>query len=256
MRRIGTAVAGWLIGVAVLSMTMAGCNFQAAERRPRQTLFIGVDVSGSFQRSGHYDDSLSFLAHYIYGHMNELGGLSKPRELFVGAIGGKDEGDPKAFHPIHELMGKDVDEIEADLRTWFPSTDTLTDFNSFFGQVARITKERNLVLAPITVMIISDGIPDVEPGAKVDTKELYERIDFTPLEYLARNFTVRLAYTSPKVGDNWRKYVPRQRIRLWAVEGEVMKGWSTQMEPDLDMAAQGRLWKWVRDNVDFRVRSI
>ncbi len=255
MNRLKAAVFNGWIGVAALSLIMGGCQFQTPERKPRQTVFVGVDVSGSFHRSGYYDDSLTFLAHYLYGHLNELGGLTKPRELFVGAIGGKSDGEPKAFHPIHDFAGKEIAQIEADLRAWFPPTDTLTDFNSFFQQVARITKERNLVLAPITVMVVSDGVPDVVPNAKAAPQELYSSLDLSPLEYLARNLTVRLAYTSPKVGDHWRKYVSRQRVRLWAVEGEVMKGWSMQMEPGVDLAEQERLWKWVRDNVDYRVRS-
>ena len=254
MKRAG-AVLGKGIGLAVLLVTLIGCQFQSAERKPRQTVFIGVDVSGSFHRSGYYDDSLTFLAHYLYGHLNELGGLAKPKELFVGAIGGKSDGEPKAFHPIHDFQGKEVAQIEADLRAWFPPTDTLTDFNAFFQQVARITKDRNLVLAPITLMIVSDGVPDVVPHMNAEPKEIYAGLDFTPLEYLARNLTVRLTYASPKVGDYWRKYVSRQRVRLWAVEGEVMKGWSMQMKEGVGLAEQDRLWKWVRDNVDYRVRS-
>lgn len=255
MKRARTAVSRWWIGMAVLSMITAACNLQTAERKPRQSLFVGVDVSGSFQRSGYYDDSLAFLAHYIYGHLNELGGLAPPRELFVGAIGGKNDGEAKAFHPIHDFTGKDVVQIEADLRDWFPPTDSLTDFNSFFHQVARIAKERNLTLAPITLMVVSDGVPDVSSNINPGSKEAYESIDLTPLEYLTRNLTVRLTYASPKVGENWRKYVPHQRVRLWAVEGEVMKGWSAQVDPAVDIAAQERLWKWVKDNIDFRVRS-
>jgi hypothetical protein len=38
------------------------------------------------------------------------------------------------------------------------------------------------------------------------------------------------------------------------VEYDVMKGWRAQMNPDTDLANQDRLWKWVRDNVDYRVR--
>lgn len=255
MKPFGAAVFNVWIGVAVLSVIMAGCQFQSVERKPRQTVFVGVDVSGSFHRSGYYDDSLTFLAHYLYGHLNELGGLARPRELFVGAIGGKTDGEPKAFHPIHDFHGKDTAQIEADLRAWFPPSDTLTDFNSFFQQVARITKDRNLVLAPITLMIVSDGVPDTAPGLQAGPQEVYGKLDLAPLEYLARNLTLRLTYASPKVGDHWRKYVSRQRVRLWAVEGEVMKGWSMQVEPGVDLAGQERLWKWVRDNVDFRVRS-
>jgi hypothetical protein len=245
-----------LVGAVIVSLTFSACALQPAERKPRMTLFIGIDASGSFRGSGYYDDSLSFLAHYLYGHLNELNGLEKPRELFVGAIGGKNMNEPKAFHPTHDFEGKEIARIEADLREWFPATDTLTDFNAFIQQVARIAKERNLILAPITVVIVSDGIPDVgTAAATTDPQDLYKTIDLGPVEYLSKNFTLRLAYASPKVGDHWRKYVQRQRVRLWTVEAEVMKGWSAQVLPDTDPAGQERLWKWVKDNVDFRVRS-
>jgi len=57
------------------------------------------------------------------------------------------------------------------------------------------------------------------------------------------------------VGEYWRKEVPRQRVRLWTTESEVMKGWRHQLTAGVEPADQTRLWKWVRDNVDFRVRS-
>lgn len=113
--------------------------------------------------------------------------------------------------------------------------------------MARIAKERNLLLAPITVMVVSDGIPDVmnqtvQPGSPA----LYSQIDLSPLDYLSKNVTVRLTYASPKVGEKWRTHVPRQRVRLWTVEAEVMKGWRDQLQAGVDLAAQERLWKWVR----------
>ena len=221
-------------------------------RAPRGALFVGLDTSGSFRRD--YDNALAFLAYYLYGHLHGLGELSRPRDLFVAAIGGRETNEPKAFRPIHDFIGKNVEQIEADLRRWYPPSDTLTDFNSFFAQVARVAKERNLILSPITVMIVSDGVPDV-PGAKPGSLVLYEQIDLSPLEYLSKNLTVRLTYASPRVGENWRKHVRRQRVRLWTAEVEVMKGWQAQLVPGNEPAGQARLWKWVRENVDFRVRS-
>jgi hypothetical protein len=242
----------WLIGPLVVASALVACAPKTDTHKPRLTMFVGVDTSGSFGSSGYYDDSMAFLAHYLYGHLNDLGGLAVPRELFVGSIGGRSADEPKAFHPIHDFSGKTVEQIEADLRTWFPPTDTLTDFNAFFQQVARISKERNLVLAPISLVVISDGVPD----ANGQTGEAaYATLDLSSLDYLTRNLTLRLAYASPKVGDHWRKLVPRQRVRMWSVEAEVMKGWKEQMAPDTDLAQQERLWKWVRDNVDYRVRS-
>ncbi|MGH7164630.1 MAG: hypothetical protein ACREIS_03785 [Nitrospiraceae bacterium] len=244
-----------LAGAAMLLVVLAGCTFQPSEqRKPRTTLFVGLDASGSFKQSGVYDNSVTFLAHYIYGHLNELGGLEKPQALFVASVGGKTRGEPKTFHPIHDFEGKSIEQIEADLRAWFAPNDAFTDFNPFFQEVARITKERNLVLAPITVMVVTDGLPDV-PGLKAGSQAGFEQIDFNALEYLSRNITVRLVYVNPKIAEQWRTYVPRQRVRLWTVDAEVMKGWKNQMQPGVEPGQQDKFWKWVQDNVDFRVRS-
>ncbi|HEX9756480.1 MAG TPA: hypothetical protein VGB26_01615 [Nitrospiria bacterium] len=246
----------FLVVTLFFLVSLTACTFQPKESKPRLSLFIGVDASGSFQSSDSYENALAFLAYYIYGHLNELEGLSKPRALYVGSIGGRSMGEPKAFHPIHDFDGKSIEEIEEDLRTWFSPRDTLTDFNAFFEEVARISKDRNLILGPINVMVVSDGIPDVASnGTRAGSKTLYENIDLSPMEYLSRSLTVRLAYASPKVGDQWRKYVPRKRVRFMVVNAEVMKGWQQQIQPELGISEQNRLWKWVKDNVDYRVRS-
>jgi len=101
---------------------------------------------------------------------------------------------------------------------------------------------------------VSDGVPDV-PGATPGTRELYRHIDLSPIEYLSKNVTLRLTYASPKVGEYWRNFVVHDRVRMWTVEAELMKGWRGQLEGGVDLARQAKLWKWVRDNVDFRVRS-
>jgi hypothetical protein len=242
---------------SALSVPVAGCTQEPAQpHKPHNTLFIGVDASGSFKNSGYYDNALLFLAHYIYGHLHALGGLDKPQAMFIASVGGKDLREPKSFHPIHDFENKDIPQIEAELRKWFPPADRVTDFNPFFAEVARITKERNLVLAPINVMIITDGVPDAATsGAPAGSQALYEKIDLKPLEYLSRNVTLRLAYISPKVGDHWRRHVPRERVRLWTVDGEVMKTWREKLEPNRDLAEQSRFWKWLSDTVDYRVRS-
>ena len=245
-----------LAAIAALTACLTGCGLEPGDRKPRMTLFVGVDTSGSFRSSGSYDDSMSFLAHYIYGHLHQLGELEVPREMFVAAIGGQDPDEPKSFHPIHDFEGKEIPEIERDLREWFTPDDALTDFNPFFQQVARIAKDRNLVLAPITIMIVSDGVPDFSvPGAAAGSKAMYEKIDLASLEYISRRMTLRLAYVTPQVGENWRNLVPRQRVRLWTVDAEVMAGWKEQLDPGGSMVGQARLWQWIRDNVDYRVRS-
>jgi hypothetical protein len=250
---VGRSLVARLVAAALLSAAVVVSAAEEEPKGPRSTLFVGIDTSGSFR--GAYDDALTFVSHYLYGHLHGLGGLAKPRDLFVTAIGGKDNNEPKSFHPIHEFNNKDVAQIEADLRKWFPPTDTFTDFNVFFQHVARTVKERNLVLAPITVMVVSDGIPDVRDGSiKSGSPASYQRLDLSPLDYLSKNVTVRLVYASPKVGDNWRKLVKRDRVRFWAVEHDVMKGWRAQMKPETGLPNQDRFWKWVKDNVDYRVR--
>jgi len=197
MSRRGISLTARLVAAALFSAVVVVSAAEPEDTKaPRSTLFVGLDTSGSFRAA--YDDAITFVAHYLYGHLHELGGLSKPRDLFVTAIGGKDNNEPKSFHPIHEFNHKDVKQIEADLKKWFPPTDTLTDFNVFFQQVARHVKERNLVLAPITVMVVSDGVPDVHSGSiKSGSPASYQQIDLSPLDYLSKNVTVRLVYASP-----------------------------------------------------------
>ena len=106
-------------------------------------------------------------------------------------------------------------------------------------------------------MLVTDGVPDSNmPGVKGGAQVLYEKINLDPLEYLSRNITLRIIYLSPKVAQNWRSYIPRKRIRMLAVDGEVMRGWKAQMRPGASIEEQERFWRWVRDIVDFRVRSI
>src|SRR5207245_4847187 len=105
------------------------------------------------------------------------------------------------------------------------------------------------------VTVVGSGLPVVRCASVTSgSPGCYRQTDLSPLDYLSKNVTVRLVYASPKVGDNWRKLVKRDRVRFWAVEYDVMKGWRAQMKQDTDLANQDRFWKWVRDNVDYRVR--
>ncbi|MBA7628452.1 hypothetical protein ES703_35936 [subsurface metagenome] len=145
-----------------------------------------------------------------------------------------------------------VAQIEEELKKWFPPEDIITDFNAFFEEVASLTKDRSLTLAPISIIIVTDGVPALGTS---EEETAYEKINLDCLEYLSRRVTVRLTYLEPKVAQHWKKDVPARRVRIWTVAGEVMVGWRQQMEPGLELAQQDKLWKWVKDNVDFRVRS-
>ncbi|MBI4420713.1 MAG: hypothetical protein HY560_07795 [Gemmatimonadetes bacterium] len=242
-----------LAGVAALAGTLS-CAPSESEAPPKYTLVMGVDVSGSFVRSGGYEDAINFAAYYLYGHLNGLNGLRVPSAVLVGSVGGERAGETKAFHPIHEFTGKSVEEIATQLRGWFPPGDDVTDFNVFFQRAADLVKRQNLVLTPLNVVLLSDGVPDLGrvPG---DSLAHYASISVGPLEYLSRNTTVRLLYPAPPIAVRWEQNVQRKRVRLWTLDGQVMAGWRGQLTPDLPPANQDRLWTWMKDNVDFRVRG-
>ncbi len=245
----------WWAALCAASLA-AGCTPAEQAKTPASTLIVGIDVSGSFRDAKLYDDAVEFAAYYIYAHLNALDGLRAPSSLFVGSVGGARPGEPKSFHPINDFTGRTVEQIAADLRSWFPPTDAYTDFNAFFQRVAGLVKERGLILAPLNVVVLSDGVPDVPPGTRLAAgQNPYTRIDLSPLEFLSRSVTVRLLYASPTVGDNWKKLIKRRRVRLWTQEAQVMAGWHQQLKPDLQLEQQHDFWKWVQDNVDFRVRA-
>jgi len=209
-------------------LLLAGCTVTGEPAGPRSSLFVGIDVSGSFQTSGRYDDAIAFAAYYIHAHLTGSGGLEQPKQLFVGSIGGEHPGQPQAFHPIQDFQGKSTARIAEDLRQWFPADEPLTDFNAFFKRTATEVKRRNLVLTPVTVVILSDGVPDLGRKGN-DVTAAYRQIDVKPLEYLARHVTVRLLYADPEVAAHWEHDVPRDRVRLWTVDNVVMAGWREQL---------------------------
>ncbi|MGA1869440.1 MAG: hypothetical protein ACMUJM_12950 [bacterium] len=237
-----------------LSLIMGCSTFEKAQVKPRMTLFVGLDISSSFYNSPYYQDAIQFLSVYLYMHMQGIGGLKRPKNLFVSSIGAEDEEDPRAFRPIHDFENKTPDQIRANLLKWYPKSNSLTDFNVFFDKVASTVQKHNLVLAPTTILIISDGIHDMEGDIK-ERDEFYSHINLDPLEYLARNVTIRLLYTSPKVAEGWDRKIERRRVKIWTKEAEVMMGWHNQFVNDLPIIKQDKLVKWIQDNVNFRVRS-
>lgn len=254
---MGTYLKRYVTGffsVVFLSALLWGCSFDG-EPEPRLSLFIGVDVSGSYINSGHYDESISFLANYIYAHLNGMGELKKPRELFVSSIGGAKPGQAKSFYPIHVFENKSVQDIEEKLKEYFPKEEQndLTDFNAFFEQIALTMRNKNLVLRPVSVVMLSDGVPDVEKNGKTD----FRSINLRPLERLSRNITIRLLYTDPVTGKNWQTKIPRRRVKIWTQSADVMTTWndSTIFMPDSSLAEQERWLEWTKDNVDFGVRA-
>ena len=244
-----------IFGITAL-LAFSGC-LPATRRMQKVSMFIGIDVSGSFYNRPYFDSAGGFTAYYIYAHLNGLGELKQPKALFVGTIGGVTADEPKAFHPIHDFEGKSLEQIEGDLRRWFTQTefDKYTDFNIFFDKVATLAKKQNLVLSPIEIIIISDGIPDIKKETFGDDKEAIKSLKLNPLEYIARRVTVRLLYPIPTIAGLWDKLVERRRVKIWTQDNEVMAGWKEQLLPDKPVDQQEKLFLWIKDNIDFRVRS-
>jgi len=236
--------------VLIISVVLTGCVGDGTTHRARQSLFVGIDVSGSFYNSGRFEEAIEFLSYYLYGHLHRAGDLKPLKSLFVGSVGGKVGDEVKSFRPIHDFENKTVDEIKADLIEWFPKSDTLTDFNVFFKSVENIAKKRNLALAPITILLLSDGKPDF-PGIEGDP---IANVDMSGLEYLSRNVTVRLLYAGPVESNKWEVDIPRKRVRMWTADQKIMEGWKQHLDPALPVEKQDELWRWVKDNIDYRVR--
>lgn len=243
-----------VLSILLLALTFTSCEFhkEAETKTQRSTLFIGIDVSGSFTRTKKFRDGMKFLGEYLHAHLNNKGGLEKPTDLYVGGVGGNLKEDPQDFFPIHDFKGLNPDQIEVKLLKEFSSKkDRLTDFNTFFRRIATMVKQKNLVFAPLEVLIVSDGIPEIQGKSKLAIKQAYSKIDLSPIEYITRNVSIRLLYSGPRVGNNWRNYVPTSRVKIWTVEPRVMYGWKTQKKRGGDNA----LYVWMRDNIDLRIKS-
>ena len=239
--------------VLAIYMLLAACaGGPSQQRTARSTLVIGLDVSGSFQRN--HESSIDFAANYIYARLNGLGGLKKPTALFVGSIGGERPQETKSFQPIHTFQGLSVPQIAEYLRKEYPSRDGYTDFNPFFDRVATLVKRQGLVLSPIDVVLLTDGIPDMKVAG--DSLAKYKAIDLSDLEYLSKSVTLRVLFPRPTVAVNWERKVPRHRVRMWTVDDEVMNTWRKHNVSGAPPEQQDTLWKWIYDNVDYRVRSV
>jgi hypothetical protein len=249
MRRLGIVAA-----TLTLSAAVACAPGAEGARVARSTLVVGIDVSGSFGGKSRYESSIDFAANYLYAHIHGLGGLKQPTAVFVGTVGGEKPGETKSFQPIDTFQHMSVAEIAAYLRKEYPSRDGLTDYNPFFERVATLVKRQNLVLSPINIVMLTDGIPDT-PSERNDSLSKYKKINVSGLEYLSKNTTLRILYPRPTVAVHWEKNVPRRRVRMWTVDDEVMATWRSHYHAGATPENQAELWKWISDNVDFRVRS-
>jgi hypothetical protein len=244
-----------IIGLITLFLTPA-CSTE--EPSPRMSMFVGIDISGSFVNSDYFENSMSFLAHFIYSHLNGVGEFEEPNVLFVASIGGADVDQPKTFYPIQTFQNKSIEQIEELLYELFPTNklDPITDFNAFFEHIARTVENHNLVLRPISVVMLSDGIPDYHVEGNHQMRD-FRAIDLSPLERLSRNITIRLLYTNPIDGRAWQTEVPRRRVKIWTQDSDVMVTWN---DPDIyledrPLEQQDRWIEWTAENVNYNVRA-
>ena len=228
---------------------------QAAAGTGRLVLFVGVDISGSFMKGRYFDDSIQFLARYLHAHLNGYGGMEKPHSLFVGSIGGEKYEEAKTLYPIQTFQDRSIEQIEAELRKIFPAhrVNKYTDFNSFFEQVADMVDSKKLILKPLSIVLLTDGLPDL--GGNTN-QEKFRAMNLKPLEGLSRNITLRVLYTDAVTAKGWRDEVPRKRVKVWTQDAVVMTEWNhpKTLVPGTPSSRQEKYFAWVKDNVDFNPR--
>ena len=78
-----------------------------------------------------------------------------------------------------------------------------------------------------------------------------------PLENLSRKITVRVLYTSATTGNQWQESVPRNRVRVWTQDANVMKQWEAKdiFLKGKSFKDQDRFFDWLKQNVDWSVRK-
>src|SRR5260370_15086457 len=190
----------------------------------------------------------------MYPPVHVLDGMRQATDVFVGSLGGERVGEPKTFHPIQDFTGKSPEQISADIQGWFSKPDRLSDCNACFQVVAVHVKRQNLVLAPLNIVMFSDGMPDIPGASRMSADQLYGKIDLGPLEFLSRSVSVRLLYASPTIAQNWERRAKRTRVRLWTQDSTEMQGWRRFQAPGLPPERQRAVVSWTHKILDFRVR--
>jgi hypothetical protein len=178
-----------------------------------------------------------------------------PHSLFVGSIGGVKKGEPKTLFPIQMFQDRSVEQIEDQLRFLFPreNENPFTDYNAFFEQIADMVSSKRLILKPVSIVLITDGKPDLGGAGR---SEKFRNIRLKPLENLSRNITLRILYTDAVTAKGWRDEVPRKRVKVWTQDAVVMAEWRDPktLVPGRPPVQQQKFFAWVRDNVDFQPR--
>jgi hypothetical protein len=145
-----------LLAGCAFALLFQGCGgVKEKTQKERLSLFVGMDISGSFVKGAYFEDGIDFLSHYLYAHLNGLGGLEKPNVLFVGSIGGAKENQPKTFYPIQTFQNMSVDAIAETEDFSRPIPQSIHRHNAFSN--SRLTVKNKNLLRGLSRSMISDG---------------------------------------------------------------------------------------------------
>jgi len=100
------------------------------------------------------------------------------------------------------------------------------------------------------VVLVTDGIPDA-PGKRKQNQRYRCILPGISLPTGDGAPALPQADHLPPVGDAGSPQAAAHVDR----DGQVMVGWKTQVKPGVSPRQQDDLWKWVLDNVDYRVRA-
>jgi hypothetical protein len=66
-----------------------------------------------------------------------------------------------------------------------------------------------------------------------------------------------LLYTNAKISSQWKTKIKRECLKIWTQDAEVMQTWkdSKIFVPNTPIEKQAKFYDWVKDNVDYPVRS-
>jgi len=114
-------------------------------------------------------------------------------------------------------------------------------------------KRQNLVLAPLNIVLVLRRRGPIPGAGRMSAPQLYAKIDVSRSN-ICRATSRSVAYAQPQVAPKLGKLVPRNRVKIWTQDQNVMVGWHAMRSRASAMERQDSLWSWTQQIVDFRVR--
>jgi len=240
--------------VGLLALGLLACKPPADTPPPRSTLVVGLDISGSFRKSGQFDPAMRYASLYIYAHVNALGGLKQATDVFVGFFGWRARRTTQNV-PSHSGSER---QVAGGNRGRPASLVPRRGSDHRFQRLLPADRRPHQAAKPgpgsVEHRDVFRRCPRFPGAGRLPAPQLYAKIDVSPIEYLSRNVTIRLLYAQPTVAQNWEKLVPRNRVKIWTQDEQVMAGWRRHEVAGVPLDRQDSLWSWTQQIVDFRVR--